>query len=257
MDKLKSLQTDLKAAQDALTALQDELPQFHALLTDNEQEAARLRRERASLDDQAQAKSRVMVAREMLEQHQSDLASARAEVLRLEGTLQREVLLEQMAQEAKQARTHRQAQDRTITNAARALAKAVETIRAERASNQDARTAFFEAGEQLVPGFKTRRRHYDNTDAAITAASQALTTEAEAHGAPLDYALDNTNGQLGYLDETTTYLLPRGDFETFIHNAVAHLDRQEGVNQEQEKWNQLRNERSKQLLAAHGLGVKE
>lgn len=87
MDKLKSLQTDLKTAQDALTALQDELPQFHALLTDNEQDAQRLKSERASLDAQSQARGRVQIAKEMLEQHHADIATARAEVTRLEGEL--------------------------------------------------------------------------------------------------------------------------------------------------------------------------
>ncbi len=112
MDKLKSLQTDLKTAQDALTALQDELPQFHALLTDNEQDAQRLKSERASLDVQAQARGRVGVAREMLEQHQSDIQIARAEVVRLEDLERLELLLVKAVGHAEAEKQHNAAYDK-------------------------------------------------------------------------------------------------------------------------------------------------
>jgi hypothetical protein len=39
MDKLTAIKADLTKAREALTALQDELPQYHALLTENESDA--------------------------------------------------------------------------------------------------------------------------------------------------------------------------------------------------------------------------
>jgi chromosome segregation ATPase len=121
MDKLKSLQTDLKTAQDALTALQDELPQFHALLTDNEGDAQRLKSERASLDAQAQARGRVGVAKEMLEQHQSDVANACAEVTRCETAVKRESALAEMFKQAELTQKHRDDIDTQLQKASKTL----------------------------------------------------------------------------------------------------------------------------------------
>ncbi len=58
MDKRTAIEIDLKAAQAELEALRADLPQFHALLTDNEADAQRLKSERAPLDAQAQATRR-------------------------------------------------------------------------------------------------------------------------------------------------------------------------------------------------------
>jgi DNA repair exonuclease SbcCD ATPase subunit len=146
MDKLKTLQTDLKTAQDALTALQDELPQFHALLTDNEGDAQRLKSERASLDAQSQARGRVNVAREMLEQHRSDIATARAEVSRLEASERRELNLIEMAEHAKTAHEHRAAVNKVVMDAVEALQHAAQSIIREWSAFDMAKDAFINAG---------------------------------------------------------------------------------------------------------------
>jgi hypothetical protein len=114
-------QTDLKTAQDALTELQDELPNFHALLTDNEADVQKLRAERAGLDAQAQAKGRVNVAREMLEQHQSDIANARTEVTRCEIAVKRDSALAEMLKQAELTRKYRADIDTQLQKASKVL----------------------------------------------------------------------------------------------------------------------------------------
>ena len=148
MDKLKALQTDLETARDALTALQDELPQFHALLTDNENEVQRLKTTRAPLDEQAQARGRVQVAREMLEQHQSDIQTARAEVSRLEQKAARERRLEQMTAHAKTANEHRTAVEKVVERAVADLLRASQTIIREWAAFETARADFVAVGAE-------------------------------------------------------------------------------------------------------------
>ncbi len=81
---MPNVKEELQAAQKNLTELRDELPQFQALLSENEGDAARLKTERAALDDQAQAKNRVLVAREMLEQHRADIQAAERRVAELQ-----------------------------------------------------------------------------------------------------------------------------------------------------------------------------
>lgn len=114
MDKLTAIETDLSKAREALTALQDELPQFRALLSENEQDAQRLKTERASLNEQAQARGRVQIAKEMLEQHQSDIATARAEVVRLEALERRVLILQQIATHAQRTTKHRKKLEKTV-----------------------------------------------------------------------------------------------------------------------------------------------
>ncbi len=143
---MTTLDDDLKTAKDELQALQAELPNFHSLLTENEQDAQRLKSERAPLDEQAQAKGRVNVAREMLEQHQADIQSARAEVARLESLVGREATLEQMTTHAKTAAEHRNALDEAVLGAVADLQHAVGTILREWASFEAAKDAFVRAG---------------------------------------------------------------------------------------------------------------
>jgi hypothetical protein len=71
-------------ARHELEQLEADLPNFEALLADNEAELAKLRREKADLKAQAEGQGRVSMARELLEQHHSDIGSQRAEVARLE-----------------------------------------------------------------------------------------------------------------------------------------------------------------------------
>jgi hypothetical protein len=121
MDRLKTAQDDLKTAQAELTDLQNELPQFFALLTENEADTQRLKTERASLDAQAQAKGRVNIAREMLEQHQSDIQNARAEVARLETAVKRDSALAEMLKQGALTRKHRDDIDTQLQKASKTL----------------------------------------------------------------------------------------------------------------------------------------
>ncbi len=192
MDKLKSLQTDLETAHDALTALQDELPQFHALLTDNEGDAQRLKSERASLDAQAQAKNRVMVAREMLEQHQSDIATARAEVTRLEQVAQREHTISTMADAAKRGKQQRQVLESAMAAANAAMLKQLEKVDGAWAGMVQARSDFLKAGGTLTDAFRvthTPTSWSAEKQTAELAAGEAILSELTSQGADLQDVL--------------------------------------------------------------------
>ncbi len=141
-----SLAYDLDKARKYLTELQDELPQYHALLTDNEQDAQRLKTERASLDTQAQAKGRVEVARELLEQHQSDIRTARAEVERLELARAREEALAEMVRQAELTVRCKAAFDTQLAKASKALEGHVRACLEAHDGLTSARQAFDDVG---------------------------------------------------------------------------------------------------------------
>ncbi len=128
MSKRALIEADLTKARDALKLLQDELPQFHALLTENERDVQCLKNERASLDAQAQAKGRVEVARELLEQHQADIQSAKAEVDRLELAFEQESTLETLTQHATDAARHKKAFDDRLASANKALEGSIQKL---------------------------------------------------------------------------------------------------------------------------------
>lgn len=146
MDKLTTIEADLSKARDALTVLQDELPQFYSLLTDNEQDAQRLKSERASLDAQAQAKGRAEVAKEMLEQHHSDIATARAVVARLERAREREVALAEMIRQAELTVQHKATFDAQLAKAGKGLEGYVQRCLEAHDSLLGARQAFEHVG---------------------------------------------------------------------------------------------------------------
>lgn len=208
MTKLVALQTDLTKAQEALAALQGELPQFHALLTENEQDVQRLKTERASLDAQAPARGRVGVAKEMLEQHQADIRSARAEVERLEAATRREELLLKMAAEAEAAKQHRAGMDRALDSVYRAVYKASETLLKEWRAERAARRRFAEVGAQLSPGFNYTWGRDDNSPQYQ--AARALLHELDSRDVPLDAATDDATGHTSCLD-TPKRELPRDE----------------------------------------------
>jgi MoxR-like ATPase len=153
MDKLTTIAADLSKAREALKLLQAELPNYHALLTDNEQDAQRLKSERASLDLQAQAKGRVGVARELLEQHQSDIQAARADVDRLEVLAARERTLAEMAECAKEAKRQRQVLESAVTAGNAAILKHIEKVDDAWNGMSQARNSFLDAGGKLTPIF--------------------------------------------------------------------------------------------------------
>jgi len=162
MTKRTVIEADLKTAQSELDALRADLPQFHALLTDNEQDAQRLKSERASLDAQAQAKGRVEVAREMLEQHQSDIQAAQAEVARLEVVLEREVKLQMLEQYATEHARHKNAFDDRLATANKALEGNVQkilTVHGDFMATHEAFAALLGSDESLRDDLTARGQH--------------------------------------------------------------------------------------------------
>jgi hypothetical protein len=165
---------------------------MHSLLQENEQDAAKLRRERASLDDQAQARNRVMVAREMLEQHNADLATARAEVERLEQVAQREHTISTMADAAKRGKQQRQVFESAMAAANAALLKHLEKVDAASASMLQARSDFLNAGGTLTAALRFTqlpRIWSAEKQAAEIAAGEAILSELTSQGVDLQDVL--------------------------------------------------------------------
>lgn len=221
MDRLTALEADLTKAREALTALQDELPQFHALLTDNEQDAQRLKSERAPLDAQAQARGRVQIAKEMLEQHQSDIATARAEVMRHETDLDRERTLLKMVDQAKTAKQHREAMDKAVEDVTRALHNASETFLREWHAEREVRQQFAETGRGLVPHFRDISFRAD-PGMPKRVALETLAAELAERGAPLGDVTDTATGHHTVLDRGHREL-PRDELSMLIWAAVRLL----------------------------------
>jgi chromosome segregation ATPase len=85
---MANLTTQLDEARQTLQKLQEDLPRYHGLLTDSQATEATLQRQfregSGKFSELTAAKTASMTARELLEQHQSDIGSARAEIGRLE-----------------------------------------------------------------------------------------------------------------------------------------------------------------------------
>jgi len=124
---MTTLENDLKAAREELKALQAELPDFEKLLAENEVELGTLKGTK-NLDALTQAKGRVNVARELLEQHHADIATAQSKVNRLEEQLAREQRLEEMTQHAKRALEHKDTFDHLLSTTNEALAGHVKRL---------------------------------------------------------------------------------------------------------------------------------
>ncbi len=202
--KATTLENDLKTAKDELQALQAELPNFHTLLTDNEQAAQKLKAERAPLDEQAQAKGRVNVAREMLEQHQADIQNARAEVARLESLVGREATLAKMAEHARCATKHGRELETAVHEGSKALGAALATIAAALRGIREERSAFALVGRELVPGFDRKTPFGgDILSGEKRAEAESVARELEAIGVPLAHALNSATGIFSGLDHET------------------------------------------------------
>jgi NADH dehydrogenase/NADH:ubiquinone oxidoreductase subunit G len=205
---------DLKAAQAALTALQNDLPQFHSLLTDNEQDAQRLKTERAGLDEQVQAKNRVMSARELLEQHRADIQNARADVERLEVLAAREQTLADMTESALEAKRQRQVLESALEAANTALLKHVAKVDAAWAGMSQARESFLNAGGRLSPAFNVTFYPSSWTNEKIEAegsAGAAILQELKSQGVDLDAVLmaDDRRSSVFDLDHTRAIKQPQ------------------------------------------------
>jgi DNA repair exonuclease SbcCD ATPase subunit len=222
--KATTLENDLKTAKDELQALQAELPNFHTLLTDNEQDAQRLKSERASLDAQAQARGRVNVAREMLEQHQADIQTARAEVARLESLVGREVTLAKMAEHARCATKHGRELETAVHEGSKALGAALATIAASFDRLREERTAFALLGRELVPEFDSKTPFGNSVPGnKQRAEAVALASELEAMGVNLSHVLNSATGWYSGIDSETRPL-PSPEHADLLWKVLAETD---------------------------------
>jgi chromosome segregation ATPase len=80
VEQRDTTRAQLTAAQERLAELQKELPTFENLVTENETLEAEIRKRKASLDELSAQKLRTISARELLEQHENDIATLEAEV---------------------------------------------------------------------------------------------------------------------------------------------------------------------------------
>jgi len=216
MNKLTTIETDLNKAQKELAEFQADLPQFHALLTDNEADTLRLKNERASLDAQAQARGRVNVATELLEQHQADIQTARAEVDRLEALKQREQTLAKMVAHSQRTTKHRKALEKAVQEGSEALGRALGAMLEAFAAIREERTAFALVGRELVPEFYSRTPFNNGIqEQEKKAACEAVLRELEARGATLTDALNTATGKHTPLD-TDTRPLPTPEYADLL-----------------------------------------
>jgi DNA repair exonuclease SbcCD ATPase subunit len=228
MNKLTTIETDLDKARKELAELSAELPQFYSLLTDNERDAQRLKTERASLDAQSQARGRIQIAKEMLEQHQSDIATAHSEVARLEALKRRELLLAKMHTAADTAKAHRASMDKALAHVTQTLQRDCETILREWTAEFEARQVFAQVGTELVPGFSSLSEpaHAGMTNEQrlrFEADRAALLDELAERGAPLDEATDGATGRHSSLDKYAKQELPRDELSMLIWAAFKLL----------------------------------
>lgn len=219
----------LKTALETLATFRAELPDFERLVKDNEAAAETLRRERADLSKQAEAKGRVSVAREMLEQHHSDIATAQAEVSRLEAEASRASTLQTMADHAKQAQELRTAYDREMKAAVTQLEKRLETIRGIKAGLASAREGFYAAGQSLAPEgfgiFRESRTVSLKERALLNQDAAPVLDELRAAGVDLTYVLTAYNPSKTYkLDQA------RSPHKIHVSGPVAFfIDEQTGL----------------------------
>lgn len=198
MNELKTAETDLKTAQRTLAELHAELPNFEKLVSDNERAADLLKAERASLDDQVGARTRVTVAREMLEQHHSDIATAQAEVEKLEGNAEREGHLDAMTGHAKDAERLHGEFLQTLDDAHADLAKHAEVLATLWVGLLGSRNSFVNAGRPLAQMFAVTAVPYGWTPeraAAERELAEAILEEVEARGADVSYSLTRYDGR--------------------------------------------------------------
>ena len=90
---MKSNNTQLEEAKQKLEDLRSQLPYYHGLVTDHQQREVELQRQfragTGSFSALTEAKTSTATARELLEQHQSDVQNAQAEVQRLEAEIEK------------------------------------------------------------------------------------------------------------------------------------------------------------------------
>ncbi len=189
MSTKKELKKQFFAARKELEDLEAELPNYERLLTDNEKAESERRRIKAPLDELVQAKTRVQAARELLEQHHADIATAQQEAERLEADYQRETTLDTMVELAKEAEKHRDALNTVMLEANQVLTPLVERLEGAWRDLNKARRDFLSTGRPLAVGFGVNSWPWGMTNEDMQAAEAELAAvleEVRARGANLD-----------------------------------------------------------------------
>ena len=224
MDKL---QNDLETARSELQALNTELPQYRDLLADNEREQAKLKEDKAPIDALAQARGRVAVAKELLDQHEADIATAQAQVTRLEAQAARESRLSRMAQHAETALAHRTALESAVEEAAAGLQRTVEKIIREWNGYESAKAEFVSVGAEELGRVAWHNNPYalglQGTDAQhLQEQVLSLLNTLKARGVDLSPLLE---GEVVALPYRTDRPLPADGFAMLVWAAVlAHAE---------------------------------
>jgi hypothetical protein len=193
----KQAKKDFYAARKELEQLAAELPNFEALLADNHAEEAKAKVTR-NYHELALAKTRVQAARELLEQHHSDIKTAQAEADRLEADYRRETNLDGMAQYAEEATRQKETFEAVMHEANAALTPLTEKLYGAWRDLNKARRDFLSTGRPLAEGFGRNSPPWGATSEQMTAAEtemNAVLEEVRGRGANLDAALTPHDGR--------------------------------------------------------------
>ncbi len=194
----KEVKKQFFAARKELEDLEAELPNYERLLAENEKAESERRRIKAPLDELALAKTRVQAARELLEQHHSDIKTAQAEADRLEVEYRRETTLDGMAGYAREATKQKEAFEAVMHEANQALTPLTEKLYGAWRDLNKARRDFLSTGRPLSVGFGVNSWPWGMTNEDMQAAEAELTAvleEVRGRGANLDAARTPWDGR--------------------------------------------------------------
>jgi phage-related tail protein len=204
----KEVKKEYFAAKKELEQLEAELPNYERLLADNVQAEGERRRIKAPLDELAVAKTRVQAARELLEQHHSDIKTAQAEADRLEADYQRETTLDSMTEHAKEATRQKEAFEAVMHEANQALTPLTEKLYGAWRDLLRARRDFLSTGRSLAEGFGVNSWPWAMSGEDMQAAKAELTAvleEVRGRGANLDAARTPHDGRRASMADLSTW----------------------------------------------------
>jgi hypothetical protein len=227
----KQLKREYYAARKELEQLEGELPNFETLLTENGTEELKLRTGKAPLAELAAARSRVSAAHALLEQHQSDIATARAEAERLEGLYQHALTFDKMTENARDATKHRAEFDTAILEANRALEPIIEKLYSTwRALNQ-ARYQFLTTGRSLSRGFGVNSWPFTMTHEQVheeETRMNAVLEDIRARGVDLTEVLAPHDGRRASMADAYHYkdLARPEPYAPLLWRAISHKEQE-------------------------------
>jgi hypothetical protein len=146
----------------------------------------------------------VQIAKEMLEQHHADIATARAEVDRLEALERRELILAKMAIHVQRTTKHRRELEKAVHEASAVLGRALEAMAQAFAGIRQEQEAFALLGRDLVPEFHGSVPFNNGIEEQQKkAVCEALLSKLEARGAALTDVLNTDTGKHTRVDRET------------------------------------------------------